>query len=46
MLIIQSPVTEGKKMANRMKNEVVLSERTSPSKEVAATPGLASPVFR
>ena len=40
------PVTEGKKIAKRIKNEVVTSDLTSPSYEPASTPGETSSFFR
>ena len=40
------PVTEGKKIAKRIKNEVVTSHLTSPSYSPASTPGETSSFFR
>ena len=40
------PVTEGKKIAKRIKNEVVTSDLTSPSYAPASTPGETSSFFR
>ena len=40
------PVTDGKKIAKRIKNEVVTSDLTSPSYAPASTPGETSSFFR
>ena len=43
---INPPVTEGKKIASKMKNDVVMSDLTSPLYEPASIPGTTSSFLR
>ena len=46
LTVANLPVTEGKKIANRMKKDVDMSDLTSPSYSPAFTPGDTSSLLR